>query len=589
MTADRFCSGDGLSWTDLVTNVVKLSGTRSVRMAQAMATWSSAPLDLMQSYLHEAAHHAFFFSPLGDNLASLYLSSTLRSQGLASNLQVKDGNSVSRTFSDETVRLARIELMHHDVMKEVLRPLIEGIALFAEFDATCRGATEYHTKPMVSALHMFHNGPIAESPPQEEERVRPWIWLHVFMPVLREVRLADAATSRKAVVYGLPFGLDGGGYLLGYMTVCRAWEKLGERIPLFRSEADLFFGYVSDFFTRDYSLIALLLDTSIDDEREFLDRCIAHIAARLDALVNDVRLVDVEGWYSPVLRDGNDRSHSEDPAWLLVSKRSDVLGRAMEENLRRRLRSYESDPLRGRAVRELLWLLPNRRIVPVWSIEAEIRVAGPKFELTVDGAEIMSGAVQFPNVKDGVGAGSIDVYFVMDEPPTLGRICLISRGGDVIAHWVLAIDGYIERLRRDTMRRIVRRRSAGAVFDSFQQAVTGYVERNRANRLLQLPTFRAEVADVYSRFALWPLSGAAIEEHVQRMKEFGIVAALEGDQALVDHLAFLGLSRSVSKSGELYLNGDEQQDELTHRLDEVSKRLGLKLVTMRGDSIVNHI
>jgi hypothetical protein len=201
----------------------------------------------------------------------------------------------------------------------------------------------------------------------------------------------------------------------------------------------------------------------------------------------------------------------------------------------------------------------------------------------------MSGAVQFPNVKDGVGAGSIDVYFVMDEPPTLGRICLISRGGDVIAHWVLAIDGYIERLRRDTMRRIVRRRSAGAVFDSFQQAVTGYVERNRANRLLQLPTFRAEVADVYSRFALWPLSGAAIEEHVQRMKEFGIVAALEGDQALVDHLAFLGLSRSVSKSGELYLNGDEQQDELTHRLDEVSKRLGLKLVTMRGDSIVNHI
>jgi hypothetical protein len=123
---DRHCAlGDDRSWTDLITNMTQLSAVRVDQDFDALMGWGSLPPQLLPGFLHELTHHWCFLSPVGFALATLQLRARRSGVLLSSGHGDRDELS-NRLFAD---------LARYETVSTMLRPLAEGLALFAEFDA----------------------------------------------------------------------------------------------------------------------------------------------------------------------------------------------------------------------------------------------------------------------------------------------------------------------------------------------------------------------------------------------------------------------------------------------------------------------
>lgn len=218
--------------------------------------------DLLPPILHELTHHSSFQTPVGASLGALALSHTSVS-GLAA------------TDEDTLIGPARDRVLYA-AADLFLRPLLEGMALFQEFDAVA-GAVPLSTWASQVGGMLFC---------REEVSAAVLAGKDILFPLkakIERLRLSSEFISRKKDL--LRKGLDdSGGYLLGYLLVKMIWGDLIARNKIWRN-TDLFLMFINDYFFTDFVLALQLvrppqqtIDSDLDDLKEYMTYRLLHLS-----------------------------------------------------------------------------------------------------------------------------------------------------------------------------------------------------------------------------------------------------------------------------------------------------------------------
>jgi hypothetical protein len=226
-------------WVDIPTNAMTLNLVSSLGIVENMNSGKSISPKYLPIFLHEFTHHWCFDSPVGGALSLLY-----------HRLDVICGQTKESSFEDAMSEGYELFLRYQTVLR-ILMPIIEGIALFAEFDAL---PTTSHslsipakwTAPLFFKEH--YNNPITY-----EALVGPW------KDVLVAHRASLEGIGRKRLLLTAPLsGVGRGYYLRGYLLVKKLHQFALERSRLFQ-DTDFFLTYLRNLIFNDVAFAHLML------------------------------------------------------------------------------------------------------------------------------------------------------------------------------------------------------------------------------------------------------------------------------------------------------------------------------------------
>ena len=209
---DRFLveSVAGTAFTDRISNSVAIDGIEHLAYMERGED-NIHVARFIRLFLHEAAHHTTYFSKLGYALSSL-AASVLASTPYAPQ---DDGAGIPMHTRD---------LIVERWLFAVLEPLIEGIALFSEYDEVS-GDTPVTTAWMRQAVALFWL--TLTSDLSDDKDFADAVFRRLAVR-LRQGRLTPAAIADKAYLLSQP--IDGPhSYLLGYLAVKRVYLELRQR------------------------------------------------------------------------------------------------------------------------------------------------------------------------------------------------------------------------------------------------------------------------------------------------------------------------------------------------------------------------
>lgn len=213
------------AYTDPIANNVANTSAHPLDVREALAEGRLAP-EFLHLLIHETTHFWSYFSAVGEALAALMAAPCADPVGLL-------------TGQDTLTSSTKVAIVA-DPVASLLTPLLEGLALFAEFNLAPGDAPVASTVSTVAArlFCALHKDGVAGY-----ERLAAFV---------RENRLSSTGVDRKTALLKLPLG-SGDGYLLGYLWLRRLWADLSERCPDLR-DPDLFFQFICDYFFNDFSL-----------------------------------------------------------------------------------------------------------------------------------------------------------------------------------------------------------------------------------------------------------------------------------------------------------------------------------------------
>ncbi len=218
----------------------------------------------MSLFMHEATHHWCFMSPVGSVLAAM----TLRARSEL--MEFLDGDGTATDLVDR----AMIDLFKVEVAVELLRPLVEGIAEFAEFDVVSRSDSEVISPLLRWVAVCFTDRDLAAALRAEYGEPAALDALHQTIALRR---IDQETIERKASMLLEPLDTDAGGYLPGYLTVKTLWRSAAAACPRLVRESDLFLMYLRSFFFDDLGLVDVLLNrrhASLTDAAEQVGSCV---------------------------------------------------------------------------------------------------------------------------------------------------------------------------------------------------------------------------------------------------------------------------------------------------------------------------
>jgi hypothetical protein len=190
------------TYTDPVTNAVVVTDADPSEVAvQIAAGRFSQPF--IGPFLHEAAHHACFDTPVGLALSALKMAHTASPV-----LKMKDADRLEGPVRD---------LVKAETIIELFNPVLEGLALFAEFDLH-PGPSPLASSVCQSAFRIFGLSrsltAFVEAGPQGA--------YDDFSRFLLEVRSSPNFVERKIALLSSSLRSPDG-YLLGYLFIKNLW------------------------------------------------------------------------------------------------------------------------------------------------------------------------------------------------------------------------------------------------------------------------------------------------------------------------------------------------------------------------------
>jgi hypothetical protein len=234
------------AWVDLLTNFASLPNVRleHVRFLQQ----GHVPIDIVNTVMHEMMHHWCFLTPVGEVL------SLLKYRVRHALLAAVSGDNEDKFDDDMDVVC---DLVRYEAVERALGPIIEGLALFTEHDASTGGLDESYCRPLhqfsVFILHeLFTN---ASS--------RRLIHLAEVDEWLRRNRTRPEGVERKADLLASPLELGKSVYLAGYLTL-KAFVVT--RNNSFGGSYDKLLGYLRSYFFQDYGLVDAMFGAHPHDD-----------------------------------------------------------------------------------------------------------------------------------------------------------------------------------------------------------------------------------------------------------------------------------------------------------------------------------
>lgn len=557
--ASRFNSlADPGSWVDLPTNYASLAGVE-LRTDFGLLIQGQYPLRFLSDFIHELTHHWCFQSPVGMALAMLRLE-TFRDALTALN---QDANN-------EDVSIALLhKIIRYDATTAILRPISEGLALFAEFDIR-PGSGSLKSQPMqwidVFALHNREN-------PGSESSV-----LHTLF----NARLNFTTVKRKANLLVRSLGAPDRGYLSGYLFVKMLWLHCMEQCDSF-VDLDLFLCYVRSYFFEDLGLVDRILAPPDSADIGSANSVYGHVQDRASRLWKTVDLEkQVKDFQLDVLQRpgavllGAPPSHRQG---ILMTDEESRSGTARYEVRRQQLEQAGTEQWVERRLRDHhLTTLQQRQFFVVAREKVQVRrtSSGQMIECVQDG-RLLCAVPRVEGERSVVsGEGSV-AYIVL---PALGRDALsVSLDGKVIAFFSQAdLD---ERTRlddatRDSLLHYPTDDSAYAFgTDCLEALVTSFTDRGANQGLWKRYVVQRDpvVSFAYSKWATIRIPDTDLDRVTQSLENRGFWERVGADLGNMNDYALLGLCTSL----RLIKNADveyafERLDRNTNAIAEVIRR-----------------
>ncbi len=407
------------SQVDPVLNIAWLSDIQPEDMLTLLSK-RRAPAESLPTFLHEATHHWCFRSPVGSSLA--FLQMRARRDSL---LFALDLNS-SRSAFDVAEDVRRYESATY-----ALRPLAEGLALFAQFDVE-HGGWPGISIPMSNAAVFYgdwHRGQGGLS----LTRFRDGMHRALF-----EARLAKATQQKKVQLLATPINYRDGGYLPGYLAVRNLWLHACGRTEHF-ADSDLFLTYLRRFFYCDLGLVNVLLDPGTSGDawvKQFRD----YLAGRFEQFLQVDLAADVEEYLHGVEKETRGEGPDRDACFTPLDVR--VSGEArLEESLRSvcspgGIKTYSTEEAELLPVQELLRIYDNmalarRSYFHLCSTPASVEVTSQGKVRARVGDTSLQELPALAETEAGVAAGSIELILSMSA--TIFHAACILRGAKVVA------------------------------------------------------------------------------------------------------------------------------------------------------------
>lgn len=526
----RHCAlGDGRSWTDLVTNSGELIGPEVGDDLEWRGGEGELPVRTLSTFIHEGTHHWSFLSPVGLSLAKLKF----------------DAWKYARRIADKgptTKRLAGLTeaWLRYEVAVAALRPLAEGLALFAEFDATRRRAHLTSAEPIAWAEllsdHFFdfpYEGDLEKLPVHDFS-------LLVHKGMMRAMRLSDDAVQRRVNLFGQPLHTSAGGYLPGYLALRAAWLAAGQaenNEDLWR-ESDLFLRHVRATTYGDLGLVRALLAGG-DAENGSLDRILDRVAHQLDKLTwtHMGHLHNTMAAWS-LSAAGNE--FLDPPADIYLSMEPDA--KAGLKLLRKVLTAAQS-PTSDDLMDKLMALVVNcRRFLILGGADVEVAMTGGLCYVSRDSV-LLYTTDQYPEFLEGKGGPARIRAFI----PVLGgdyRGSFVSAGGELIHVDLSGRPEDIEKdlhLFPDEFAELVSLWNMGSVYDVMLDKVV--VAHGIADRTADLRSRLADATEELYRSRALSLFPSGLD--TARLAAEGLFPLIGYDRTILEGLALLGLACSI--------------------------------------------
>lgn len=286
MTFHYSHGSNAASFVELVGNAAVVSGTAlSADAVNLFGQPGAFPLSCLPAVLHESAHHYCFAMPVGRALSTCYLE--------AARSYLDD---VPGAVSDDHLAEA---LIRYDFVTHMLRPLAEGIALYAEFDAT-PFMSPARISPPLSDVCLLFGQQIDAIARDNATTVRD-----ALDELLFQERIGGATPARRQMVLMEPLIDDADGYLTGYWLV-KNWRlhllaTLGAK-PL--EDTDFHLQFIANFFYGDLHLANMILDFThyrvrnlaglLDGQEDFCTVFLHYFKQRLKFLLIDLTAADID-------------------------------------------------------------------------------------------------------------------------------------------------------------------------------------------------------------------------------------------------------------------------------------------------------
>lgn len=238
-TRSIHCSHDRQGQTDLVSNLTVLSGVDLTQNFGDFIKPGRFPHSSLPAFIHELTHHWCFQTPVGYALAALRLGA--RRQALLTSSKNKNTSGNDYALVDNVIK--------YETALGLLRPLSEGLALFAEFDVVPAPHLQSLSTPMHSTYLNF------TSP--DDREIKDAFGLSLF-DLLWSMRSHELYVQRKSNVLLEPASATSSAYLSGYLTVKNYWRQLSNDFDVF-NDSDIFFSFIKTFIFDDYGLVFQLL------------------------------------------------------------------------------------------------------------------------------------------------------------------------------------------------------------------------------------------------------------------------------------------------------------------------------------------
>jgi hypothetical protein len=271
-SGQTFFEPERTAWVDLPSNFAWLPNVRPEHAASLIK--GRVPTEIIQTVIHETTHHWCFWTVVGEAM------SLVRHRAQLGLLRLTLGQDVND--SDIACDIARYE-----VVERALAPIIEGMALAMEHDATNGGSDTIYCRP----LHQYHAL-------LTEEMMEDSYFLHLrdVDRKLMKVRTSEAGLTRKLNnILSMPLDVTKSVYLLGYLAA-KAYI-VGQNM-FFKGSSDMALSYMKSYFFDDYGLIATMFgdDPHNDDPVRILERVGNYLVRRVDALFRNDLASGVAAW-----------------------------------------------------------------------------------------------------------------------------------------------------------------------------------------------------------------------------------------------------------------------------------------------------
>jgi len=239
------------------------------------------PIKYLPAFLHEASHHFCISSPVG--LAFSLLNLENRVKTLDALKAGEDGrNSIDMIY-------------RYRFTLNLLRPILEGIALFVEHDARA-GVAKSISKELAFVKFIFGVKDARES--YEKGGMKG---VDDFTnKTLDTVRLTEQHIDKKLSLLLGKIDPQDGGHLLGYLTIKNLFLFCHSTDPCdLLADSDLFVQVFGSYIFQDWRLVELILDDSLT-----LNKSLTEIIHHIDSLLKKFLTLD----YKTVFQEYEERA-----------------------------------------------------------------------------------------------------------------------------------------------------------------------------------------------------------------------------------------------------------------------------------------